>query len=159
MPRTVTIWRQIFNYWGKNFGKRSKTNKQNNNNNLRQCSDSHNVVFINTHNTNDNLALHIRKKICYPLHFCLCLAQECVSVCVGGRLDGHGRRFELHCSSSLAVINRYVSFPMVAFAWRSSPCRAQGGWTSTPSLLTLPLTLLHKTFVWISCLFPFVLFI
>lgn len=69
---------------------------------------------------------------------CVC---ACLSVCVwvGVRLDGHGRQLELHCSSSLAVINRHVSFPMVPSAcWsESSPWRAHRVGTSTPSLLTL----------------------
>lgn len=69
---------------------------------------------------------------------CVC---ACLSVCawVGVRLDGHGRQLELHCSSSLAVINRHVSFPMVPSGCRreSSPWRARRVGTSTPSLLTL----------------------
>lgn len=54
---------------------------------------------------------------------CVC-ERDIVCVCV--RLDGHGRQLELHCSSSLAVINWHVSFPMVSLAWwrQSSPWRA-----------------------------------
>lgn len=62
----------------------------------------------------------------------------CVSVWEWARLDGHARQLELHCSSSLAVINRLVSFPMVPFAWwrQSSPWRAPWVQAAIPSLLT-----------------------
>ena len=68
----------------------------------------------------------------------------CVCVCV--RLAGHGRQLKLHCSSSLAVINRHVSFPMVPFAWwrQSSPWRARGVQAASPPPLTLELTDEHS---------------
>lgn len=73
------------------------------------------------------------------MHFCVGV---CVCMCLCVRLHGHGRQPELHCSSSLAVINRYVSFPMVPLAWRreSSPWRARRVSTSAPAQARLTAT-------------------
>lgn len=88
-----------------------------------------------------SVTLQIKEFVCYSaLHTFVCVwhyIYACVCLCV--RLDGHGRQLQLHCSSSLTVINRHVSFPMVPSAWwrESSPWRVHRVGTSTPSLLTL----------------------
>lgn len=65
------------------------------------------------------------------VHVCVCVCErarerESVRVCVCVRLDGHGRQLVLHCSSSLAVINRHLSFPMVPFSWSEIELTLEG---------------------------------
>lgn len=81
------------------------------------------------------------KNLCYSALHTLSVS-DIICVYLGAwacvRLDGHGRQRKQLCSSSLAVINRYVSFPMVLFAWwrQSSPWRAQGAFIAALLLLT-----------------------
>lgn len=105
---------------------------------------------------NGKLALQVKKKcVCYAaLHTSAHVWHyECVSVCVCVRLDGHGRQLELHCSSSLAVINRHVSFPMVPFAWLETELTLEG--TEGPGCYTPPhvgMTCVHSAFLISECI-------